>query len=174
MANDKATERETRKAAQADAERAGEMAKALEVAKARLAELEHAEPLAAKWRAFEADEIKRLDAEAAALPEAVRDLYGSASDLDGRRKVLAAFRAAGQPATKPVGTPPAMGAPPSVTSVDVEAALADRSGQKMAEIKARDPGAVAAFFSRVLGARDGSTSLGVGRFNRANAKAPNA
>ncbi len=150
-----------------------EMQKAYEAAKARLAELEGLEPLAQKWRSYEAEEAKRLDAEAAALPEAVRDLYASASDIEARRKVLAAFRATSSAA--PVkGQPPPMGAPAPVSAVDIEAALADKSGAKLAEIKKRDPGAVSAFFNRVLANRNGgSPSLGVGRFSSAN-KAQNA
>jgi len=173
QASAKAAAREERKRLQAEAEAAGEMAKAYEAAKARLAELEGLEPLAAKWRSYEAEEAKRLDAEAAALPEAVRDLYASASDIEARRKVLAAFRATSSAA--PVkGQPPPMGAPAPVSAVDIEAALADKSGAKLAEIKKRDPGAVSAFFNRVLANRNGgSPSLGVGRFSSAN-KAQNA
>jgi hypothetical protein len=173
QASAKAAAREERKRLQAEAEAAGETVKALEAAKARLAELEGLEPLAAKWRSYEAEEAKRLDAEAAALPEAVRDLYASASDVEARRKVLAAFRATSSAA--PVkGQPPPMGAPAPVSAVDIEAALADKSGAKLAEIKKRDPGAVSAFFNRVLANRNGgSPSLGVGRFSSAN-KAQNA
>ena len=173
QAESKKAEREERKRAQEQAEQAGEIAKALEAAKARLAELEGVEPLAAKWRSYEAEEAKRLDAEAAALPEAVRDLYASASDVEARRKVLAAFRSTSSAA--PVkGQPPPMGAPAPVSAVDIEAALADKSGAKLAEIKKRDPGAVSAFFNRVLANRNGgSPSLGVGRFSSAN-KAQNA
>jgi len=173
QASAKAAAREERKRLQAEAEAAGEMAKAYEAAKARLAELEGLEPLAAKWRSYEAEEAKRLDAEAAALPEAVRDLYASASDIEARRKVLAAFRSTSSAA--PVkGQPPPMGAPAPVSAVDIEAALADKSGAKLAEIKKRDPGAVSAFFNRVLANRNGgSPSLGVGRFSSAN-KAQNA
>jgi hypothetical protein len=173
QAEAKKAEREERKRAQEQAEQAGEIAKALEAAKARLAELEGVEPLAAKWRSYEAEEAKRLDAEAAALPDAVRDLYASASDIEARRKVLAAFRATSSAA--PVkGQPPPMGAPAPVSAVDIEAALADKSGAKLAEIKKRDPGAVSAFFNRVLANRNGgSPSLGVGRFSSAN-KAQNA
>lgn len=169
-------DREARKRAQEEAEKAGELAKALDAAKSRLAELEGLEPLAARWRAHEESEAKRLDAEAAALPEAVRALYADARDLDAKSKVLAAFRAAGgaPAAPKTVGTAPAIGAPPSVTAVDVEAALADPTGKKLAEIKARDPGAVAQFFSSLLGKRAGSNSLGVGRFSARPTKAPNA
>jgi hypothetical protein len=173
QASAKAAAREERKRLQAEAEAAGEMQKAYEAAKARLAELEGLEPLAQKWRSYEAEEAKRLDAEAAALPEAVRDLYASASDIEARRKVLAAFRATSSAA--PVkGQPPPMGAPAPVSAVDIEAALADKSGAKLAEIKKRDPGAVSAFFNRVLANRNGgSPSLGVGRFSSAN-KAQNA
>jgi hypothetical protein len=173
QAEAKKAEREERKRAQEQAEQAGEIAKALEAAKARVAELEGVEPLAAKWRSYEAEEAKRLDAEAAALPDAVRDLYASASDIEARRKVLAAFRATSSAA--PVkGQPPPMGAPAPVSAVDIEAALADKSGAKLAEIKKRDPGAVSAFFNRVLANRNGgSPSLGVGRFSSAN-KAQNA
>jgi hypothetical protein len=173
QASAKQAAREERKRLQAEAEAAGEMAKAYEAAKARLAELEGLEPLAQKWRSYEAEEAKRLDAEAAALPEAVRDLYATASDVEARRKVLAAFRATSSAA--PVkGQPPPMGAPAPVSAVDIEAALADKSGAKLAEIKKRDPGAVSAFFNRVLANRNGgSPSLGVGRFSSAN-KAQNA
>lgn len=174
QASAKQAAREERKRLQAEAEAAGEMAKAYEAAKARLAELEGLEPLAAKWRSYEAEEAKRLDAEAAALPEAVRDLYASASDVEARRKVLAAFRATSSSAAPVKGQPPPMGAPAPVSAVDIEAALADKSGAKLAEIKKRDPGAVSAFFNRVLANRNGgSPSLGVGRFSSAN-KAQNA
>lgn len=170
----KKLDREAKKRAQEQAEQAGELAKALEAAKARLAELEGVEPLAQKWRSYEAEEAKRLDAEAAALPDAVRDLYQSASDIEARRKVLAAFRATSSSTAPVKGQPPPMGAPAPVSAVDIEAALADKSGQKLAEIKKRDPGAVSAFFNRVLANRNGgSPSLGVGRF-ASTTKAPNA
>jgi colicin import membrane protein len=168
-------DRDARKRAQEEAERSGELAKALDAAKSRLAELEGLEPLAAKWRTYEEAESKRLDAEAATLPDAVRDLYSAASDVEGRRKVLAAFRAAGgaPAAPKAVGAAPSIGAPPSVGAVDIEAALADPTGKRLAEIKARDPGAVSQFFASLLGKSSGSNSLGVGRFARPT-KAPNA
>lgn len=169
-------DRDARKRAQEEAEKAGELAKALDAAKSRLAELEGLEPLAHRWRAHEEAEVKRLDAEAAALPEAVRALYADASSVEAKAKVLAAFRVApGAPAAKSVGTPPALGAPPAVAVVDMEAALADPTGRRLAEIKARDPGAVAQFFSGLLNKRAGSNSLGVGRFSSSRpTKAPNA
>jgi colicin import membrane protein len=168
-------DRDARKRAQEEAEKAGELAKALDAAKSRLAELEGLEPLAHRWRAHEEAEVKRLDSEAAALPEAVRALYADAASVEAKAKVLAAFRAApAAPAAKTVGTPPALGAPPAVSVVDMEAALADPTGKKLAEIKARDPGAVAQFFSGLLGKRGGSNSLGVGRFASRPTKAPNA
>ena len=174
QASAKQAAREERKRLQAEAEAAGEMQKAYEAAKARLAELEGLEPLAQKWRSYEAEEAKRLDAEAAALPEAVRDLYATASDVEARRKVLAAFRATSSSAAPVKGHPPPMGAPAPVSAVDIEAALADKSGAKLAEIKKRDPGAVSAFFNRVLANRNGgSPSLGVGRFS-STTKAQNA
>lgn len=163
-------DRDARKRAQEEAERAGELAKALEEAKARLAELEGLEPLAARWRSHEEAETKRLDTEAAALPEAIRALYADAATVESKAKVIAAFRAsAGAP--KLVQTAPSLGSPPSVTAVDIEAALADPTGSKLKEIKTRDPKAVANFFASVLGKSSGSNSLGVGRFR---AKAPNA
>jgi hypothetical protein len=170
----KKLDREARKRAQEDAEKAGEIAKALEAAKSRLAELEANEPLAQRWRAYEAEEAKRLDGEASTLPEAVRDLYQGAGDIEAKRKVLAAFRATSSTTAPVKGQPPAMGAPAPVSAVDIEAALADKSGQKLAEIKKRDPGAVSAFFNRVLANRGGSQSLGVGRFASSTTKAPNA
>jgi colicin import membrane protein len=167
-------DRDARKKAQEEAEKAGELAKALEQAKSRLAELEGLEPLAHRWRAHEEAEVKRLDAEAAALPEAVRALYSDASSVEAKAKVLAAFKAApGAPAAKTVGTPPALGAPPAVSGVDVEAALKDPSGKALAELKARNPGAVSSFFAGLLGKSSASNSLGVGRFARPT-KAPNA
>lgn len=170
----KKLDREAKKRAQEQAEQAGELAKALEAAKSRLAELEGVEPLAQKWRSYEAEEAKRLDGEAAALPDAVRDLYASAGDIEARRKVLAAFRATSSSTAPVKGQPPPMGAPAPVSAVDIEAALADKSGQKLAEIKKRDPGAVSAFFNRVLANRNGgSPSLGVGRFS-STTKASNA
>jgi len=169
----KKAEREERKRLQAEAEKAGETAKAYEAAKARLAELEGLEPLAQKWRAYEAEEAKRLDAEAAAMPEAVRDLYATAGDVEAKRKVLAAFRAAA-PATQTKGTPPSMGAPPAVSGADFEAALADKSGKKAAELKARDPKGFAEWMrAKISGGKPAASSLGFGRF-QSSPKAPNA
>ena len=171
QASAKVAAREERKRLQDDAERAGETAKALESAKARLAELEGIEPLAAKWRSYEADEIKRLDGEAATLPDAVRDLYATAGDVDGKRKVLAAFRAA-SPSTSAKGAAPSMGAPPAVSGADFEAALQDKSGKKAAEMKARDPVGFSAWMrDKISGGKPAASSLGFGRFQ---SKAPNA
>jgi hypothetical protein len=172
MDGDKAAAREERKRMQDEAERVGETAKALEAAKARLAELEGIEPLAAKWRTYEADEIKRLDGEAAVLPDAVRDLYATAGDVDGKRKVLAAFRSTpGAPAAK--GAAPSMGAPPAVSGADFEAALQDKSGKKAAEMKARDPVGFSAWMrDKISGGKPAASSLGFGRFS--STKAPNA
>lgn len=170
----KKAEREERKRLQAEAEKAGEVSKAYEAAKARLAELEGLEPLAQKWRAYEAEEAKRLDAEAASMPDAVRDLYATAGDIDAKRKVLAAFRAA-SPASAPAkGAAPAMGAPPAVSGADFEAALQDKSGKKAAEMKARDPQGFAAWMrDKISGGKPASSSLGFGRFS-SSPKAPNA
>lgn len=175
QASAKQAAREERKRLQAEAEAAGEMQKAYEAAKARLAELEGLEPLAAKWRSYEAEEAKRLDAEAAALPEAVRDLYASASDVEARRKVLAAFKGVTS-TTAPKGTPPTIGAPAPTTAFDMDAILADKSGKKAAEAKARDPQGFAAAFKTLIsgGPRGGAaSSLGIGAFAR-GPKAPNA
>lgn len=172
IADERKADREAKRKAQEDAEKAGELAKALEAAKARLAELEGAEPLAAKWRAYEAEEAKRLDAEAATLPDAVRDLYQSAGDIDARRKVIAAFKATSSTQAPAKGNPPSMGAPAPVSAVDIEAAIADKSGQRLAEIKKRDPNAVTAWFKNALGGKSAANpSLGAGRFAP---KAPNA
>jgi hypothetical protein len=169
----KRAEREERKRLQAEAEKAGEVSKAYEAAKARLAELEGLEPLAQKWRAYEAEEAKRLDTEAAAMPDAVRDLYATAGDIDAKRKVLAAFRAAA-PGAPSKGTAPSMGAPPAVSGADFEAALADKSGKKAAELKARDPVGFAAWMrDKISGGKPAASSLGFGRFS-SSPKAPNA
>jgi colicin import membrane protein len=168
-------DRDARKRAQEEAEKAGELAKALDAAKSRLAELEGLEPLAHRWRAHEEAESKRLDAEAAALPEAVKALYADASSVEAKAKILAAFRAApGAPAPKAVGQAPALGAPAAVSAPDVEAALKDPSGKALAELKARNPSAVSSFFAGLLGKGSGSNSLGVGRFAARPTKAPNA
>lgn len=149
MADQKKADRDARKAAQEAAEKAGEHLKALEAAKARIAELEGAEPLAAKWRAYEADEVKRLDGEAAALPDAAKALYAGAADLDGKRKVLDAFKAlqpaSGAPAAKPPGPAMNMGAPPGSHEIDFAAAYKD--GAAWAEAKRRDPKGAAAFLA---------------------------
>ena len=170
MASSKQADRDARKAAQADAERAGEVAKALEVAKARLAELEGYEPLANRWRAYEESESKRLDAEALALPEAVRSLYAKQNDVDAKREILAAFRSTST-APKIVGLPPSMGAPPAVSGVDFDEALSDVTGKKAAEAKARDPQGWSAWLaSKMSGRSSTSASLGIGRFARAKAQ----
>lgn len=172
IASEKAAAREEKKRAQEQAEAAGKLAEAYEAAKARLAELEGVEPLAQKWRAYEAEEAKRLDAEAASLPDAVRDLYQSAGDIDARRKVIAAFKATASTSAPVKGQPPAMGAPAPVSALDIEAAIADKTGAKLAEIKKRDPGAVSSWFARALGGKSAANpSLGAGRFAP---KAPNA
>jgi uncharacterized protein YcbK (DUF882 family) len=172
QASAKAAAKEERKRLQAEAEAAGEMQKAYDAAKARLAELEGLEPLAQKWRAYEAEEAKRLAVEAATLPEAVRDLYATAGDIDAKRKVLAAFRAAAPSTQTQKGTPPSMGAPPAVSGADFEAALADKSGKKAAEMKARDPVGFAAWMrEKISGGKPAASSLGFGRFQ---SKAPNA
>ncbi len=171
QASAKQAAREERKRLQAAAEGAGETAKALVGAMARLAELEGLEPLAAKWRTYEAEEAKRLDAEAAAMPDAVRDLYATAGDIDAKRKVLAAFRASPSTATK--STAPSIGAPPAVSGADFEAALADKSGKKAAELKARDPQGFAQWMrEKISGGKPATSSLGFGRFS--STKAPNA
>ena len=147
IASEKKADRDARKRAQEEAEKAGELAKALEAAKARLAELEGLEPLAQRWRAFEADEIKRLDGEAASLPDAARDLYVAASDVDGKRKVLAAFKAVAPAAdgkTKAPGTP--MGAPPPSHEIDFAAAFR-AGGEQWADARRRDPKGADAFVS---------------------------
>jgi hypothetical protein len=171
MSSAKQADRDARKAAQADAERAGEMAKALEVAKARLAELEGYEPLANRWRAYEEAESKRLDSEAAALPEAVRAIYAKQGDVDAKREILAAFRSTSTAPLKTVGVPPSMGAPPAVSVVDFDEALSDVTGKKAAEAKARDPQGWSAWLaSKMSGRSSSSASLGVGRFARAKAQ----
>jgi hypothetical protein len=171
MASAKQSDRDARKAAQADAERSGEMEKALQVAKARLAELEGYEPLANRWRAHEEAESKRLDAEAAALPEAVRAIYGKQADIDAKREILAAFRSTSTTPPKTVGQPPSMGSPPAVSVVDFDDALTDATGRKAAEAKARDPQGWSSWLaSKMSGRSSSSASLGIGRFARAKAQ----
>ena len=141
-------DRDNKRKAQEAAEQAGEHLKALEAAKARIAELEADAPLASKWRTFEATESKRLDEEAKSLPEQVRALYGKAGDIDAKREVLEAFKAIapaapGAPAAKPPGPPLNMGAPPGSHEIDFAAAYKDATA--WAEAKRRDPKGAAAF-----------------------------
>ena len=163
IASSKQADKDARKAAQADMEKAGELAKALDVAKARLAELEAYDPMAQKWRAYEENESKRLDAEAAALPDAVKSIYAKQSGVDAKAEILAAFRSTvTAPAAPAKGTPPAMGSPPAVTAVDFAEAMADPTGKKVADAKARDPQGWASWIAGKFSARpSGAPSLGV-------------
>jgi hypothetical protein len=137
----------------------------------RLTEIEAYKPLANRWRAHEEAESKRLDAEAAALPEAVRAIYGKQGDIDAKREILAAFRSTSTAPLKTVGQPPSMGAPPAVSVVDFDEALADVTGKKAAEAKARDPQGWSSWLaSKMSGRSSSSASLGIGRFARAKAQ----
>jgi hypothetical protein len=163
IAASKQADKDARKAVQADAEKAGQLAQALDVAKARLAELEAAEPMAAKWREYEANEVKRLDAEAAALPDAVKSIYAKQSGVDAKAEILAAFRSTVvAPAAPAKGTPPPMGSPPAVTAVDFAEAMSDPTGKKVADAKARDPQGWASWIAGKFSARpSGAPSLGI-------------
>jgi small-conductance mechanosensitive channel len=133
-------------AAQADLEKSGELAKALEAAKARLAELEAVEPLAAKWTTFEAAETKRLDDEVANLPDNVKALYSRQPDLESKRDLIAAFKAA-PPSTTKTAPAAGTGTPAGVSGIDFAAAFADPSGQAWAAARAADPKGADAFIS---------------------------
>ena len=158
LADEKRADREARKTAQAEAEKAGELGKALEAAKARLAELEGLEPLAARWREHESAEVARLDKRAADLPAEFADLYKGASDLASKGKILAAFDAVkGAPAKQPA-SPIAMGAPAS-TAVVVDFDSAFRDPAKWVEAKGKDPkGALAWIQSRLSPQRQSDAS----------------
>jgi predicted secreted acid phosphatase len=137
----------------------------------RLTEIEAYKPLANRWRAYEEAESKRLDSEAAALPEAVRAIYAKQGDVDAKREILAAFRSTSTASPKVVGVPPSMGAPPAVSVVDFDEALSDVTGKKAAEAKARDPQGWSAWLaSKMSGRSSSSASLGVGRFARSKAQ----
>jgi hypothetical protein len=137
----------------------------------RLTEIEAYKPLANRWRAHEEAESKRLDAEALALPEAVRSIYAKQADIDAKREILAAFRSTSTAPLKTVGVPPSMGAPPAVSVVDFDEALADVTGKKAAEAKARDPQGWSSWLaSKMSGRSSSSASLGIGRFARAKAQ----
>ena len=146
IAASKQADRDARKASLADAEKAGELAKALEMAKARIGELEATAPAAAKWMAFEASETKRLDDEVATLPDAVKALYARQADLESKRDLLAAFRAVPAASTK---TAPAAGTgtPAASSGIDFAAAMADPTGVSWAKAKAADPKGADAFVS---------------------------
>lgn len=164
LASSAKADKDARKAAQADMEKAGELAKALDVAKARLAELEAYEPAATKWRAYEENESKRLDAEAATLPDAVKSIYAKQTGVDAKAEILAAFRSTvSAPATPAAKTAPAAGTgTPAVGNVDFAEAFADATGKKVAEAKARDPQGWASWIAGKFSARpSGAPSLGI-------------
>lgn len=134
-----------------EAEANGELAKALELARAQLAELEGAAPLAEKWRAYEAAETKRLDESASKLPDAFAALYKRAGDVEAKREVLAAYEAvmataAGAPAAPK--TPPTGAVPPSKSPVDFEAAFRE-GGKAWEDAKARDPEGAKAYSAKI-------------------------
>jgi DNA repair exonuclease SbcCD ATPase subunit len=169
LADEREAQLEAKKRTQEDAEKAGELAKALEAAKDRLAELEPLEPLAQRWRSHEETQIKALDAKATSLPDVFKSLYARASDVEAKAEVIAAYEAAfatAPPPAKVPGQPPSPGAPAGLSDVDIAAAVqAQDGGKALAELKARDAKAVSAWFGRTLdGAKGAITSLGVGRF----------
>ena len=100
---------------------------------------------AQKWMAYEANEAKRIDAQAASLSEDDRALVASQSSLEAKAKLIA--RLTSTPA-KVVGKAPPVSTPAQNSSLDFALALKDSSA--MAEAKTKDPQGFAKFFSSLL------------------------
>ena len=141
------------------------MQTAYEIAQKRIAELEAIAPKAELWERHEQAELKRMDEQAASLPESFKRLFASAQGLDAKRDVLAAFSETQpkQAAQKTVSTPPEMGAPIPVSSIDFAEAIKDPN--KLREAKEKDPKGFADWFSKMLAPKN-TSPLGVSRFVR--------
>lgn len=121
-------------AAAAEAEKNGNLQVALDAHKARVAELEPASAKAAKWDAFEAAELRRINEAAAKLPEAAQKAIAAATDLDTKLTFLNAFGAA---TGVTVHKPAASGGPPAAGSaINVEEIIAAKG---IAFVKANHP-----------------------------------
>lgn len=134
QANEAKKARDAQLAAAAEAEKSGNLQAALDAHKARVAELEPAAAKAAKWEAFEANELKRINEAAAKLPEAAQKAIAAAPDLDTKLTFLNAFSTG---AGVTVHKPAASGGPPAAASaVNVEELIAKHG---IAFVKANHP-----------------------------------
>jgi hypothetical protein len=143
--------REESERAAKEAEAKGEYAKALETYKARVAELEGLEGDAKQWRSFADEERKRLDARKADLPAHWQSLLDRASDIDGKRAVLAAYdvEAATKGTTTAAAKPQQGGAPASgVQPIDFAKAWAS-GGRDWQDAKTRDPKGASAYVTGI-------------------------
>ena len=144
-----------RAAAAKDAEGKGELQKALDLQKARLAELEPYEQEIKAFRAQQATEMAAIETRKAALTDVQRAALDSAATLEGKRAVLAMIDAA--PGAKVVhaagttGTAPAGDAPINFTE-------AFRDPVKWAAAKLKNPqGASEWMNAQLSGGRPPST-----------------
>lgn len=122
QANEVKKAKDAQIAAAAEAEKNGNLQLALDAHKARVAELEPAAAKAARWDAFEAAELKRINEAAAKLPEAAQKAIAAATDLDTKLTFLNAF---GVGAGVTVHKPASSGGPPATSSsINVEELIA--------------------------------------------------
>lgn len=139
--------KEAEAAAAKEAEAKGDLQKALDAHKARLAELEPQAQLAQKWLAFEAAELKRIDEAKAKLPEAAQRALDAAPTLEAKQMFLAALQGAAP--SKPEHTPPrSTGAGAPSTKVDFSQPM-DPATLRTA--KAADPAGWEAFKASLRG-----------------------
>lgn len=154
------------KRTQEEAAKRGELQTAYEIAQKRIAELEAVAPKADLWEKHEQAELKRIEEQAANLPESFKRLLSAAQGLDAKRDVLAAFaetQPKQAPGQKHVSTPPEMGAPAPVSAIDFAEAIKDPN--KLREAKEKDPKGFAEWFGKMLGPKQ-TQPLGVQRFVR--------
>lgn len=139
----KAKAREAEMTAAKLAAEQGQYKEALDRLSPRLAELEALAPLAEKWRAFEENETKAIEAKKAALPEAVQRALDAAGGLEAKRAVLAAFESFSPSTPPPKAKVPPGGAAHSDGVPDYEAAW--KNPAQWQEVSARDPEGAARF-----------------------------
>lgn len=135
-----------------EAQKQGELQKALEIAHAQLAEFDEVKPLAERWRQFEKKELKRLEEEAQALPEQVRGLFAKQSTLEDKQEFIRAFNSLNSNQNSQDKKPkaPPSGQPNQADKIDFQAVLQDSTGKLAAEAKAKDPEGFKAFMVGVI------------------------
>jgi len=123
-----------------EAKNKGELEKTIEIYRAQLAEFDQIKPMAENWQNHVKAESQRLEKEAEALPDSVKQLFARQQTLEDKREFLNAFRQTQtqSPEEKTKGKPPSF-SPPQSDHVDFEAALRDSSGKLRDLAKQKDP-----------------------------------